>query len=609
MLVVCRHNLHRFRFLNRMRSSIGLALAFTVALGFFTGRSEARQVEVWAQKRTFPEWSRNMLVWPFDLLFPTTSDEEMVERIEAARSEGANVLIFYIEEEHMYGTFVDEAGFSAILPKIWRLAGLAHEGGMKVVCYVNGLEVMTHHAATDPALPSMYRDHPDWVQKDISGKDMVWYGLDYDWVTPDMEDAWICPLSPYRELFKKRLSSLAQQGVDGIYIDATFLPGIQPGPNRIWACADSRCRSEFLERTGLSIPTAEDWTSDSWRRWITFRHEIIAEYLGDLAAHAWSVGLVPFWESSTGDTAEGTLLGNESAYVVRGDISFSPEIEGEAWSNVFRLAKFAHDLDPSRPMLFLGWPATADAARREFAITLCESNNYYPTADSPWPREAFQFIDKVQSSILSKRIAFSGIAMIYSVRNKDFTFTDDRHFDSYKAAFDVLSSRHLPFRVLVLENLESTQLADLNALVLSDVPSISDSEYGLLNTKPVYLVGEVGTRDEDWKTRTESLTFDTTVSLDQLTQSLPYSISAPSTTKFEFYRDATKASRHMLFAYNDELKGQIVIQSASPLVAEIHTPRGDKRRYSGKEIRIDLPPTDPLMILDLTLSSGNRVPR
>ncbi len=67
---------------------------------------------------TFPAWSSAMKVWPFDLLYPDTNESEIRANLDHAVHAGANTVIFFIEEEQMYRTFVDEDGWSSILEKI-----------------------------------------------------------------------------------------------------------------------------------------------------------------------------------------------------------------------------------------------------------------------------------------------------------------------------------------------------------------------------------------------------------------------------------------------------------------------------------------------------------
>ncbi len=58
----------------------------------------------------FPAWSFGMRLWAFDVLTSEMTHAEIEQRLDAATDAQANTVIFYIESEHMYRTFVDQAG-------------------------------------------------------------------------------------------------------------------------------------------------------------------------------------------------------------------------------------------------------------------------------------------------------------------------------------------------------------------------------------------------------------------------------------------------------------------------------------------------------------------
>ena len=106
----------------------------------------------------FPSWAFHLKLWPFDILLPDTGQGEILERLDGAVTAGANATIVYIEEEHMYGTFVDETGFAGILESLRYLVTGAHDRGLKVIVYLNGLEVMTRNAIELPPVPYALTD-------------------------------------------------------------------------------------------------------------------------------------------------------------------------------------------------------------------------------------------------------------------------------------------------------------------------------------------------------------------------------------------------------------------------------------------------------------------
>ncbi|MBI2837939.1 MAG: hypothetical protein HYX75_06480 [Acidobacteria bacterium] len=546
----------------------------------------------------FPEWCYSMKVWPFDLLFPDTSDSDIRENLDRARDKGANTVIFYIEEEQMYGTIVDDVGWSRILNRIGYLITQAHPRKLKVIVYLNGLEVMAHDACNDESVPTLARAHPDWLQLDIKRRPMAWTCIENDWITEDMEDAWASPYSGFRDLIKRRLKDLGGKGLDGVYVDQASLPGLQDfGDN--WASADSGFSAAFRSRYGLKVPASTNWSSVAWRKFVYFRHEAIVDYLGDLATTARAYGIEPFFEASSNDTRDGTLLGNDPAMTVTAGIAYSPEIEPEGdFSAAFRMAKFARDISPTQPILYLGWPASLVNARKEFAIATAVSGNYYPTADSPYPSGAFKFLDSLRAPVLNRRTPYAEAALMYSARNKDWTYPTDATFEAYTQAFVSLAESHVPFRIVSLESITAADIERIGSIVLAEIASLSDAEFDLLKTHPVALVGDNGTRDEWYRPRKQPLQFPTTVPISTIKSELPFQLTAPAQTYIEYFTDASNRNRFFLFAFTPDKSGSIELKFTSALTAKLY--ELDRRPRTLRGATITIPIQDYLEVIDLT---------
>jgi len=545
----------------------------------------------------FPAWSYQMKVWPFDIIYPSTTNSEIEAGVQAAVDSGANTLIFYIEEEQMYRSFVNEAGFDHMLPKIAYLIELAHASGLRVICYLNALEVMAHNACHNPATPTLARVHPDWLQIDIRGHRVFWTCIQNDWITPDMEDAWASPFTPFHALFRRRITQLAQQGLDAVYMDQAALPGMQDLGD-VWASRDAGFAAAFKTAYGLDVPAKVDWTSKPWRKFVYFRHQVIRDYLGNLADTAWNLGVIPFFEHSTLDTSDGTLLGDDPALTMTYDVAFSPEIEPEGdYLSAFRMAKFARDIRQDQPFLFLGWPTDLTQARKEFSITVAESSNYYTTNNGPPFLEGFRFLDTIRSQILDNRAPYQEFALIYSIRNKDFTFQTDEAFNSYTAAFNTLTSRHLPFRIIPLETLTTASLAGISAVALADDAAISGREFDVLKNIPVVLNGRNGTRDEWYGLRPTPLKFPKVTSWPALKPKLGFTLSAPPRACVEYYTDRSKPGHWYLFAFSPATGGSIMLSSTESRAATVYEIGRAPRKLVGKMLNV--PIRDFLEVIDL----------
>ncbi|MCF6271377.1 MAG: T9SS type A sorting domain-containing protein [Melioribacteraceae bacterium] len=566
----------------------------------------------------YPDWSYEMKIWPFDVLYPfetafaringedKTSDTQIRNNLNTAKNEGANVVIFYIDEEQTYETFVDESGFNQTLSRIKFLVEEAHTRNLKVVCYLNGLEVISVGATTNQTMPSLARNNPDWLQVDITGDKMVWYTTSQiDWIPGNSEDAWASPLSPWRDLLKSRLSALGTTGLDGVYIDATFLPGVDNFGIK-WASSDPYFQDEFQDSYGLSIPSNVDWNSEQWRKFIYFRHQVIRDYLGELADVARTNGITPFFESSSCDFKSGTFLGNDVPFTISGGIACSPEIEPEGdYFAAFRMSKATRDANQDFPMWFLGWPESPDLARREYAITLCHSGNYYPTADAGFPSNSFTFMDLLREPVLNKRVPFQNTVLIYPMRSKDYTYTGGSTFDSYENAFTKLMQKHIPFRILPMETMTSSDLININNVVLAGAESISDAEYDLLKNKIISLVGENGTKDEWGNERSQPLVFSNVTDISNLTPGFVFTVQAPTTSYLEYYVDESDEDHYFIFTYNDNNSGQIIINNSTSMTGKVYEIDNGSHNINGTIITV--PIVDYLEIIELQLNSATAV--
>ncbi len=575
-------------------------------------------VTVLSYAQEYPDWTYGMKIFPFDILYPfntafaningesNTSDSEIRDKLNTAKSNGANVVIFYIDNEQSYETFVDDTGFNQTLNRIKFLVQEAHNRNLKVVCYLNGLEAVTVGATTNQTLPSLARNKPDWIQIDITGKKMVWYTTEeVEWIPENSEDAWVSPLSPWRDFFKQRLISLSTTGLDGVYIDASFLPGVDSFGIK-WASSDTYFQDEFQNKYGLSIPTSVDWNSENWRKFIYFRHEVIRNYLGELADVARSNGMIPFFESSSCDLANGTYLANDISFTISGGIACSPEIEPEGdYFAAFRMSKATRDANQNFPMWFLGWPETSEQSRREFAVTLCHSGNYYPTADSHPPTNAFHFIDLLKTSVLDKRIPFQNTALIYPMRSKDYSFQNESTFDSYNSAFETLAEMHIPFRILTLETMTAEDLTNINNIVLAGAESISDEEYNLIKDKIVALIGVNGTKDKWGNNRSQQLTFANKIDISDLAINLPFTIKAPTSSYIEYYRDKSNNKKYYIFLYSNDKSGEIIISDSSSISGKVYEIDNNTKNINGTVITI--PIVDYLEVVEVQLSGTTDV--
>jgi hypothetical protein len=111
------------------------------------------------------------------------------------------------QETHLFGIEVDNdipGRYNSFLypaeklEDIRLLAERAHAINNHAFVYIAGLECIT--ADADKTEHTFFKDHPDWVQRDINNRPAMFGGGDAFWISKGDEDVWI---SPYAKEWRK----------------------------------------------------------------------------------------------------------------------------------------------------------------------------------------------------------------------------------------------------------------------------------------------------------------------------------------------------------------------------------------------------------------------
>jgi len=251
-------------------------------------------------------------------------------------------------------------------------------------------------------------------------------------------------------------------------------------------------------------------------------------------------------------------------------------------------------------MIYLGWGDGA-AAEIEYSLAIAHSNTYYPTAGIDVPDGAFHFLNTI-APVLKNRIPYSGgIAVVYSVRNKDFSHEDHTFFDNYTMVCGTLIQNHIPFKIVCLEYLSKNELKNIDMVILPGLAGISDAEAKLLNTKKVVTIGNnTGTRDEHWNLRKTPIIFSRKTDPGDIAARLPFYITAPANTFIEYYTNPRKKNSMYLFAAAPGEQGHIILnaEKGSFLSVNIYARDKERSKKSGKTITIDM--DSKLLVLEIS---------
>ena len=130
-----------------------------------------------------------------------------------------------------YESFLDP---TEKLEAIRAVAEEAHKAGNKSFVYIAGTECITAHA--DKSQHTLAKDHPDWLQRKITGEPAVFTSGAAFWISPGDEDVWVSPYAAeWRKTYMERVRQIAATGIDGIYVDIPYWMTHFDGWENTWA--------------------------------------------------------------------------------------------------------------------------------------------------------------------------------------------------------------------------------------------------------------------------------------------------------------------------------------------------------------------------------------
>lgn len=203
-------------------------------------------------------------------------------------------------ESHVFGIEVDNdipGRYESLLHPEEKLAAIravaeqAHKAGNHAFVYIAGLECITARAAQSPH--SLAKDHPEWLQRKITGEPAIFGGGDAFWIAKGDEDVWVSPYAAdWRKMYMERVRQIAATGIDGIYVDIAYWMTHFEGWEDTWASFDDATVAAFRKQTGLDARhdlKVGDFSDPNFRRWVDFRIQSLTEFMREIDQTAKSV--------------------------------------------------------------------------------------------------------------------------------------------------------------------------------------------------------------------------------------------------------------------------------------------------------------------------------
>lgn len=432
-----------------------------------------------------------------------------LDRVDQIVREATETHVFGIETDNdiegRYESFLDP---TEKLRAIKAVAGKAHAAGNYAFVYVAGLECITANAAQ--AAHSLYKDHPDWVQRKISGEPALFGGGTAFWIRQGDEDVWVSPYVPeWRKVYMQHIRQIAATGIDGVYVDIPYWMTHFRSWEKSWASFDRYTVAAFKAATGLDAMTGlklGDFSDANFRRWVDFRIATITDFMKEIDHNFKSVNPrgVTIAEIYPGIEFEAVRVGSDvyQLYDVVDVIAHEYDWEGGAsraasktpldWLHymigMYTFRAFAGE----KPtwMLSYSWDGEkdvkpADAMQNLFAAQLMAGTNCWDvhghvmsgSNDLAMRKEIFGWIAEHEKVFYNPRVPVHPIGVYFSPRTRDY-FADE-YLNSYLGMMALLMHSHHEFRIVTPRTLESFSGP---ILALPEARCLADQEIAALQS-------------------------------------------------------------------------------------------------------------------------------
>ncbi len=400
-----------------------------------------------------------------------------------------------------YGSFLDP---TEKLEAIRKVTEEAHKINNHTFVYIAGLECITSDA--DNKEHTFFKDHPDWVQRDINGKPAVFGADDAFWIVEGDEDVWISPFATeWRKIYMQRVREIAATGIDGIYVDIPYWMTHFEGWEDTWASFDDYTVAEFKKLTGLNAEEdiqLGNYEDPGFIKWINFRMQTLTDFMKEIDENIKAVNpdCKTIAEIYPGLSEEAVRVGADvyKMYEVTDAIAheysegeyYASDREPYDWYNyiigMHTFRAFAGN-DPSW-MLSYSWydndkVAPEEAMKSLFVSQLFSGTNMWDvkgyvmssTNDMKTRTEVYKWVSEYDTIFYSKRKPIQPISVYFSDITRNY-FSEE-FTDSYRGTINLLIHSHLPFQIVTARTLEPLMP---KILILPDVKCISNNEAELL---------------------------------------------------------------------------------------------------------------------------------
>jgi hypothetical protein len=487
-----------------MKKTLIPALLVCLAAVIMTSRGNKAQTPARAQKTTEAhkqepqhptDWTHWVRIGGFGLRSDAAADDIIRRATESN--------VFGIEVDNdipgRYESFLDP---TAKLKAIHAVAEASHKVGNRAFVYIAGTECITANA--DQAAHSVMKDHPDWVQRKMTGEPASFTGGAAFWIRKGDEDVWISPYAePWRKTYMERVRQIAATGIDGIYVDIPYWMTHFDGWEKTWASFDDFTVAEFKKKTGLDAKKdlkIGDFSDQNFRKWVDFRIDTLTDFMAEIRSNARSVkpDIMVIPEIYPGIEDEATRVGADvyEMYAVTDAIAHEYEFgNGEHMASgrtqidwflyqagMLTFRGFAQG--KATWILNYSWDGDKVVDKREAMKNLAMSqvvtgSNFWDAPghsmagsnDPPTRKLIFDWIAANEKALYSPRTPIEPVGVYFSNKSRDYDASE--FLPSYRGTLVALLQAHREFQVVTPRTLGEFKG---KTLVLPNVTTLNDVE-------------------------------------------------------------------------------------------------------------------------------------
>jgi hypothetical protein len=434
------------------------------------------------------------------------------------RSDNADRIVADATENHVFGIEVDndiEGRYESFvnpeekLKAIHAVAEKAHQAGNRAFVYVAGTECITANADSTPH--TLYKEHPDWVQRKITGEPALFGGGTAFWIRKGDEDVWVSPYAPeWRKIYMTRIRQIAATGIDGIYVDIPYWMTHFDRWEDTWASFDDYTVAAFKKQTGLDAKKdlkLGDFSDPNFRKWVDFRIQTITDFMQEIDQNAKSVNpaIKTIPEIYPGIEEAAVRVGSDvySLYHVTDAIAHEYEYgEGDHMaSSRSPLDWFCYQVGmhsfrafaEGKPTWILNysWDGDKNVDKRESMMNLAMSEimagaNFWDAPghvmagsnDPPTRKKIFTWIEAHEKTFYLPRTPYHPVGVYFSPGTRNY-YADD-FIRSYRGILILLMQKHMAFQIVTPRTLSAFQGETLvlpNVRVLDDLEKTQLGQY------------------------------------------------------------------------------------------------------------------------------------